>query len=263
MDVPHISPLALRFFRRIVRGYFRRHFTAVRVSLSSAPLSLHDDRLILYANHSSWWDPMVCVLLAQKLMPHRRHYAPMDAASLERFGILKKIGIFGVEMSSARGAANFIRGGLAILASHGVLWITPQGRFADPRERPLRFKPGMGALAARVPGGCTLQPLAIEYVFWNERLPEALLHFGEPVRVDGNDASGISERTESALLHAMQDLRELALRRDPSLFHELSHGRSGTGGFYSIFETFRRLLRSSRAPARTPPPSAHAQGDPR
>ena len=178
MDVPHISPLTLRFFRRIVRGYFRRHFSGVRLSKGSVLNRLGDERLILYANHGSWWDPMISVFLAEKLMPQRTHFAPMDAAILANYGILRRIGVFGVEMATARGAARFLRGGLNILASRGVLWITPQGRFVDPRERPLGFKPGMAALATKVREGCTAQPIAIEYVFWNERLPEVLLHFG-------------------------------------------------------------------------------------
>ena len=44
----------------------------------------------------------------------------MDAAALERYGILKRVGVFGVEMKTARGAAQFLRTGLAILASGGV-----------------------------------------------------------------------------------------------------------------------------------------------
>ena len=45
-----------------------------------------------------------------------------------------------------------------------MLWVTPQGEFVDARTRPLEFKPGLAALAARVArveGGCTVLPLAI------------------------------------------------------------------------------------------------------
>ncbi len=234
MDAPHISPFVLRFFRRIAQGYFRRHFTAVRMSRASDLRSLNSDRLILYANHSSWWDPMVSVLLAEKLMPKRKHYAPMDAASLERYGILKQIGIFGVDMNSLRGAAKFLRGSVKILEGGGVLWITPQGRFVDPRERSLAFKPGMAALAARVPGGCTLQPIAIEYVFWNERLPEVLLHFGKAVSTDGRSAAELEEPLEAALAQAMEALKVMAMTRSGDSFEVLARGRAGTGGLYAL-----------------------------
>ena len=243
MDVPHISPLVLRLFRRIVRGYFHRHFTAVRLSRASDLRSLTSDRLILYANHSSWWDPMVCVLLAERLMPKRKHYAPMDAASLERYRVLKQIGIFGVDMNSLRGAAKFLRGSLKILEQGGILWITPQGRFADPREQPLAFKPGMATLAAKVPEGCTLQPIAIEYVFWNERLPEALLHFGRPVPSRSRTAAELEEPLQAALGEAMEELKAMAMARNAEPFNVLKRGRAGTGGFYALGQRALAFIR--------------------
>jgi 1-acyl-sn-glycerol-3-phosphate acyltransferase len=241
--VPHISRLVLWFFRGIVRGYFRRHFTAVRIARQAHGDAFAAPRLIIYANHSSWWDPMVLVLLAHKFMPQRRHYAPIDASALERYGIFKHLGMFGVEMKTARGAANFLRTGQAILEQQGVLWITPQGRFADTRERPLDFKPGMAALAARARGGCIVLPLAIEYVFWNERLPEALMHFGEPVEVNGQTTEELQLELEAALLQTMEALKAEAMRRDPAGFRLLHHGTVGTGGFYEIGQRLKALLR--------------------
>ena len=42
------------------------------------------------------------------------------------------------------------------------------------RTRPAIFRPGLAALVARL-GACTLVPLAFEYTFWDERLPEILI----------------------------------------------------------------------------------------
>ncbi len=246
MDAPHISKKVLGFFRWIVRGYFRRHFRAVRTSDAARFTRLQNGPLIVYANHSSWWDPMVCVLLAGRLMPGRSHYAPMDAAALARYGILKRVGIFGVDTHSVRGAARFMRTGLDLLASGGVLWVTPQGRFADARERPLVFKPGLAALAARAPAGCTVLPLAIEYVFWDERLPEALLQFGEPVIVDGSSAEEVECRLEAALLETMETLKRKSMGRDPRAFEVLQSGRVGAGGFYELGQRLVARLRGRR-----------------
>ena len=258
MDEPQISRFVLWFFRGIVRGYFRRHFTAVRLSRSSNLAHLEDRRLIIYANHSSWWDPMVSVLLAQKLMPGRSHYAPMDSVSLERYSILKHIGIFGVDLNSLRGAAKFIRGSLRVLENDGVLWVTPQGRFADMRERPLEFKPGMAALAAKVPGGVMLQPVAIEYVFWNQRLPEVLLHFGDAVQANGQPVAELAKQLEDGLLDTMERLKELALARNGDAFTILRRGRVGTGGLYALGQRARALVRGRRFDAEhVTSPEAH------
>jgi 1-acyl-sn-glycerol-3-phosphate acyltransferase len=231
-ELPPISNLTLRLFRRVVRSYFRRHFRAVSVQQPER-FGQASGPLVVYANHSSWWDPMVSVLLAEQLQPAASHYAPMDAAALAKYPILRKLGIFPIDMATARGAAQFLRTSQAILASGGVLWITPQGRFADPRE-PLAFKPGLGALAARNPGMIFL-PLAIEYTFWDERLPETLLRFGEPLAL----APGVSSEEATALLvealsGTMADLQSAAIARDPRAFTPLLSGSRGTGGIYAL-----------------------------
>jgi len=240
-EIPIVSQMTLRFFQRIVRMYFRRHFRSVMVQ-ETGVLSGVQGPLIVYANHSSWWDPMVSVLLAESLLPGLKHYAPMDAAALKRYPILGKIGIFPVEMATARGGAQFLRTCQAILASGGVVWITPQGRFADSRERPLGFKPGLGALAARSPG-VSIVPLAIEYTFWDERLPEALLRFGAPVQLaDGISTDAASERLESALVATMDELKRVAMARDAGAFRVLLRGGRGTGGMYGMGRWVRGLF---------------------
>jgi 1-acyl-sn-glycerol-3-phosphate acyltransferase len=247
-EAPPISAGMLRFFRRIVRSYFRRHFRAVLVQQRhlAEEAAQTPAPLIVYANHSSWWDPMVSILLAEQIFPGRKHYAPMDAASLAKYPILRKLGIFPVEMNSARGAAQFLRTSQAILAGGGVLWITPQGRFADPREE-LSFKPGLGALAARAPD-VTLLPLAIEYTFWDERLPETLLRFGAPLHVSSDaDADAATQMLRTALRNVMDELKTSVLARDASAFTPLLQGARGTGGFYALGRKLRALFGGERS----------------
>jgi 1-acyl-sn-glycerol-3-phosphate acyltransferase len=241
-DVPAISGMALRLFRHIVRRYFQRHFRAVLAQHAERLRGL-DGPLIVYTNHASWWDPMVAVLLAELLLPERKHYGPMDAVPLARYGILRRMGVFPVALDSVRGAAQFLRVSEAILRSGGVLWMTPQGRFADVRERPLSLKSGLATLALRVPQA-RLVPVAIEYTFWDERLPETLLRVGMPVRIDAalkKDAA--SELLAQALEHEMCELQDAALTRDPLRFQALIEGARGTGGMYALGKRLRAVLR--------------------
>ena len=243
--IPSISIPLLRMFRRIVRGYFRRGFHGVRMR-GGEHLQGAKGPLIVYANHGSWWDPMVCFLLSERLMAQREHFAPMDATALERYPVLKKLGIFGVNVETARGAAQFLRTGLAVLARGGVLWVTPQGRFVDARVRPLVFKPGLVALATRVArkeGACTLLPLAIEYCFWDERTPECLMEFGEPVRVEnGVSTADLTGRLEGSLMGTMDCLKNRAVQRDAREFETLAVGRAGTGGLYAMGQRAKALV---------------------
>lgn len=240
--LPEISLVTLAFFRRLVRRYFRGHFHAVRIS-GAERLSAASGPVIVYANHSSWWDPMVSFLLAGDLLPERQHFAPMEAEALERYSIFKRLGVFGIDNRSARGAVQFLRMGETILERDGVLWVTPQGRFADARERPLAFKPGLAALVSRVPG-CTVLPLAIEYTFWDERKPEVLLLFGEAVAAASKPKESVDAVLTSALSGLMEQLKAKALARDPAGFERtLARGAVGTGGVYAVWQRLRALTR--------------------
>ena len=254
-QVPAISRSLLILFRYIVYRYFRRHFHSVRLS-GTHHLEALSGPLLIYANHGSWWDPMVAYLLAWRLFPRRKHFAPMDADALTKYPVLRKLGVFPVEMRTPRGAARFLRTGLAILRSGGVLWVTPQGQFADPRPRPLVFKPGLAALASRMGEG-TVLPLAIEYPFWDERHPETLLQFGEPVRISGQSAEQLEPLLLSALETTMDELRTRVLTRKASAFERtLSFHAAGTGGIYGLAQRaksilLRRPFRAEHTPTET------------
>lgn len=246
-EMPQISPLTLRFFRRVVRRYFRQHFRAVQAQ-HAARLRNLTGPIVIFGNHTSWWDPMLVVLLGELLLPERQHYAPMDGRALDQYPILRKLGIFPIEMATPRGAARFLSTSEAVLQGGGVLWLTPQGRFADPREFPLAFKPGLGALALRIPEA-SLVPLAIEYPFWDERLPEALLHFGEALRVTPEvTTSQATRELEDALTTCMLALQTASISRDPAQFQTLLTGTRGTGGAYSVVRRVNALLHGKRAP---------------
>ena len=244
-ELPVISRLTLWYFRRVAKRYFRKHFRSVMVQRLQL-LREAGGPLIVYGNHSSWWDPLLLILMAQTALPGQRHYAPMDAAALERYPIFRRLGIFPVEMTSARGAAMFLRTSMAVLRSGGVLWMTPQGRFADPRSWPLGFKPGLGALATKMPE-VPLLPMAVEYTFWDERLPEALVRFGEPLHVSqGAPAGEATGELEKALAAEMLALQTASIARNAGAFEAVMRGGRGTGGMYGLARRLRALLTGRR-----------------
>jgi len=186
------------------------------------------------------------ILLAQRLMPERRHYGPMDAEALSRYRFFRHLGCFGVTPGTRCGAATFLRVSQAILQqSWNVLWVTPEGRFSDPRQRPVQLQSGLGALARRL-DGVVFVPLAIEYVFWQERYPEILLRFGEPIWVSSASACARQAYTEQLAqrLQVTQDaLAREACRRDPAAFETLLRGRVGIGGIYDAWRALRAYWR--------------------
>ncbi len=246
------DPIALRSqtlvtgFTRYLRWYTARNFHAVRVARAGVPDIPAGRPVILYGNHPSWWDPTIYYLLAGRFMPQHRGFAPMDAASLARYRVFRRLGVFGIE-PGPRGAARFLRVSREVLADpRNALWITAEGDFTDARERPVRLRPGL-AHAVRATPEATVLPLALEYPFWNERKPEALARFGPPIATGGaRDIAALTRQLAGALESSMDALASDSRRRDPALFVTLHRGTVGVGGAYDIGRRARALLAGRR-----------------
>lgn len=225
----------LRAFRWILTRQLRHSFHGVRLAAPGVPEVADDLPLIVYCNHPSWWDGALLPVVLDHLFPARRMFGPIDAEALRRYGFMRRLGFFGVESDSYAGTARFLRVGGRLLAHRDTLFcLTPEGRFTDPRERPIRVRPGIVGLIARVPRVTTL-PVAIEYPFWSEKLPEALIRFGEP-RMMGTATPSIAPATdlEDRLVTAMDLLRDDAVSRDQGRFVPLLDGDVGVGGLYDV-----------------------------
>ncbi len=246
VEKPTISPWLWQQFGRYARFYLRRSFHAMRLSHTGRFPLEPGTPAVLFFNHPSWWDPLVAIVLAQHFMPERRHYGPMDAEALSRYRFFQRLGFFGVTPGTRRGAAAFLRVSQAILQEpQSVLWVTPEGHFTDPRQRPVQLQPGLGALARRV-DGVVFVPLAIEYVFWEERFPEILLRFGEAMPVSSACEWGSEVHTErftQRLEAAQEALAREACRRDPTDFETVLRSRVGVGGMYDAWRALRAYWR--------------------
>ena len=241
MPVP--SKLLFRGFACYARRYVTGHFHGVRLS-GSSPGTFDGTPLIVYLNHPSWWDPMICIVLATTFFPGRSHYGPIDSAGLARYPILRRLGFFGIDPEGRRGAAAFLRYSESILAdANSVLWITAEGQFTDPRQRPTRLRPGIAHLVRRLSRGVAL-PLAVEYPFWQERTPEALVRFGQPFELDilENSVAEWKALLEAGLQRAKDELAASAMTRDKSEFVTLLGGRAGVGGIYGSWLRFKAMV---------------------
>lgn len=243
-EPPRRSPLLFTWFQRYSRRYIERRFHALRLSHPGRPRDDAALPLVVYLNHPSWWDPLVCIVLT-RLFPHRTPYAPMDAAALRGYRFFEKLGFFPVEAGTMRGAAGFLRTATDILSVQGTaVWVTAQGRFVDPRERPIGLRPGVAHLARRLPRA-TFLPLALEYIFWNESRPEILARFGEPVITKSGEGSVDTwlGTLEARLAETQDRLAAEALARDPAAFETICRGRAGIGGVYDAWRRLRARLR--------------------
>lgn len=245
VEAPSVAHATLTLFHWYARWYMYWRLHSIRVNTLTPP-NLFGVPVVVCMNHPSWWDPLVAMTLALRLFGERQHFAPIDSRSLSKYKFFERIGFFGIEPGSAKGAARFLRTASAILRNpQAMLWVTAQGAFTDVRQRPVTLRSGLGHLASRC-RNFALLPVAFEYVHWDERLPEVLVRFGEPIFVTGATQRWPEEWT-SAFAHALEstqdELAAAAIARDPSSFQLLASGRDGVGGLYGGWRWARAKLR--------------------
>ena len=252
-ELPPFSRTLHHWFMVYVRRSMRRHFHALRLLRGEEGRpdypELGRQPVILYTNHPGWWDPLVFFTVAQDLWPDRLSYGPIDAKALGKYRFLERIGLVGIEPGTRQGAARFLRVARAAGRRPDVLfWVTAQGAFADPRDRPVVIRPGVGHAAARNESGLIV-PLAVEYPFWTERLPEALVAFGEPIsmgRAGGLDADAWTTLLATRLEATQDRLARAAQGRDPAPFRTLLAGDVGVGGVYDLGRRLRAWTKGER-----------------
>ena len=247
--LPRPWPRLIRVFTRYSRYCLKKNFHAVRLSRGGRPADPGDGPLVVVLNHPSWWDPLLALVLKDLFPSDYAHHAPIDAAALKKYRFFGRLGFFGVEQQTLRGAADFLAVGTALLCRpRTALWVTAQGRFTDVRERPVRLRRGVAHLARRLDGGVVL-PLALEYPFWEERFPEALARFGAPIPIGNGADLTVGEwtrRIEAGLEAAQDALAVEAAARDPLAFETVVGGKSGVGGVYDRWRQLRAWLRGER-----------------
>lgn len=241
--VPPVSAWLQNGFHAFLRPYLRRHFDCIALHQASfaASTAPAGQPTIIYCNHPSWWDPLIAHYLNAELFSPRQFYAPIDAAALQRYRVFEKLGFYGVDLKSTSGTAAFLKISLAILGrGNSALWITPEGRFSDVRDSSASLMPGLAHLCTKLQNGAII-PAALEYTFWEERLPLCVVLFGEPVHPaacrDWNKRRW-NEALAQRLRQTQQQLADSVIAREATSLRPLLRGRAGAGG---IYDAMRRL----------------------
>ncbi|MGA1043977.1 MAG: lysophospholipid acyltransferase family protein [Phycisphaerales bacterium] len=243
-----------RGIRWYARRLVRKRFHAVRIDPELpgvlSTLAESTKPAIVLMTHSSWWDPIVGILLWDRFYPERPIAGPMHRRELERFGFFRSIGVFGIEPDEPASLAAMRDYVLPRMQGDGsrrgeVLMLTPQGALADPRA-PLSIRPGAASIAASFEE-VDVVSLAIEYGFWLDQRPEIFLRAErcEP-EVDGRRASTADwhRAMQASMRRAASSLAEAVISRDPKRFK--IGGGAGTS-VHPVYDAWLRLIGRSGA----------------
>lgn len=161
------------------RTLFWRRFQNLRVAnLDSLRNRDENTPLVLYANHSSFWDGLLLfeISRAAKL----DFYVMMEEKQLRNLPLFRLLGAFSVVRENPRQAVQSMRYAVNLLKQNSKrgLWIFPQGEVLPNDSRPLKFFNGLAKIVQQV-GKCQAVSVAMRYEFLHDFKPLALARIGE------------------------------------------------------------------------------------
>lgn len=172
--------------------------------------------LILYANHSSWWDGLVFLEILRRF--DYENYVMMEEKQLRKLFLFRRLGAFSVVRENPRAAVKSINYAANLLSknSNRMLLIFPQGEILPNDVRPLQFYQGLTRIIEKVQK-CRTIPAALRFEFAGNFKPEIYVKIGEPeiYEIDETYDAKISTRNlEKSLTETLDSLkREVTARK--------------------------------------------------
>jgi chlorobactene lauroyltransferase len=197
------------------RNLFGRRFASLRAAGVSS-LTNREKRLplVLYANHSSWWDGLVAFEIGRRARLDQ--FVMMEERELEKLFLFRRLGAFSVNRGKPREVLESINyaGRLLTERENRALWIFPQGEIVPNDARPLRFQRGLEKILEKTPA-CLCAPVAMRYEFLGDFKPHAFARVGAPERFE------TTARLIENLTAELETLKQNVLNRDLSAYEKL------------------------------------------
>ena len=229
---PAFARIARRYARyrvsRGVDGLWVAGLDQARAALSARPL-------IFAANHVSWWDSLLLLVLDEAL--GGLGWAVVDAESLRKLPFLGWLGGLPLDRSNPDRSRASLHACADLLDRPGRgLWIFPQGRQRPAHLRPLDLKPGVGIVYDRNP--VDVIAVSLDYVFLESDHPAAIVRFSAPIQ--GAAGQELLPAIESALLDGLAVI-DSAVRAATDGRRSRTHPADPLPGFAPLLRPSGRL----------------------
>jgi 1-acyl-sn-glycerol-3-phosphate acyltransferase len=167
------------FFARVLDWYFGHKVrSAFRGVWARGALPSAEGGLLVYLNHSSFWDGFILHQLGRAAGWDA--YALMEEENLAKYRFHARLGAISVRRGDWKSALETVRytADVVLRRPNAALCIFPEGELRPGGGLPGAFRRGVEVIARRAQVRCV--PIAIRYAFLEHERPDVLLEVGEP-----------------------------------------------------------------------------------
>jgi len=167
--------------------------------------------LLIYANHSSWWDGLVIFEILQ--MFAFENYFMMEEKQLKNLPLFRKLGAFSVIRENPRESLKSINYAVKKLKENPktAVVIFPQGEILPNDLRPIKFFNGVSKIIEKSEK-CYYVSIAVRYEFLNYFKPEIFVNIGSVKKIENNGNYEYKKLTNELELELTRDLDKLKER---------------------------------------------------
>lgn len=232
-------------YRGLVLPALKRGFHRVWQQ-SHGPLPApQDGPLMIYMNHSGWWDGYMTYLIHRMVLRSRfDSYLLMEERQLRAYRFFSWSGAFGInrhDPAEVQRAQLYAADLLADRRRARALVVFPQGKIVPGDRRPLVLYPGIARIAALAGQPLTLIPVALRYEFLGHQRPHAFMRIGPSYQTTDMQAQrALLSTMQERLTAACDALRDDVIGGNVQGYAPLLHGQLGID---QRFDRLRALLK--------------------
>lgn len=202
-----------RLFAIYNRNLLKRRFNSLNAAnldeLTKTKTSAPPLPLIIYVNHSAWWDGLVAFEISRRAQLDS--FIMMEEKHLKKLFLFRRLGAFSVVREKPRRAIESIDYAAALLREnpHRTVWIFPQGEILPGERRPLRFFGGLSKVVGKV-AAVRVLPVAVRYEFLGDFKPEIFVKIGQIEIVEAGKnfhSRNMTARFAENLTNLLDDLK--------------------------------------------------------
>lgn len=218
------SPLFEKIFSLYNRNLLKRRFHSFQISGLDFLLNKTIDLpLIIYCNHSSWWDGLVAFQISHET--DLDSFVMMEEKQLKDLSLFRRLGAFSVVRENPREALQSINYAAQILNKNtkSTLWIFPQGEIQPNDLRPLKFFNGLAKIVEKT-GKCSTASLSMRYEFLGEIKPRIFVKIGKPEIFFADEkfnSKKLSEKLAERLTENLDELKNDIINQNFSEFKSI------------------------------------------